>query len=231
MAWFKRASLTYNPPIETDSPFAQARQEWDDRMGSCLVRARNWRAMAFATAALAMVLGVSLAWLSFQSRFEVVFVPVDDFGKPGKIQRLDEPYRVQDSWVAYAIRQLVEQVRSIPTDPVVLRENWDRAYKFLAGDAVARMSEYGSSLEALRSGPTKARSVEVSNVLKRSNTTLQVNWVERTYRDGSHEATSRYTGLFTYTLRQPSNEQEAFDNPLGVLVTDFSWSEEFDAGL
>jgi type IV secretion system protein VirB5 len=231
MAWFKRASLTYNPPIENDSPFARARQEWDDRMGSCLVRARNWRAMAFATTALAMVLGVSLTLLAFQNRFEVVFVPVDEFGKPGRLQHLDKQYHVQDGWVAYAVRQLVEQVRSIPTDPVVLRENWDRAYKFLAGDAVTRMSEYGSSLEALRSGPTKARSVEVSNVLKQSDTTLQVSWVERTYRDGSLEATARYTGLFTYTLRQPSSEQEAFDNPLGVLVTDFSWSEEFDAGL
>ncbi len=231
MAWFKRQSLTYNPPIEMHSPFARARQEWDDRMGSCLVRARNWRAMAFATAALAVVLGVSLVWLSFQNRFEVVYIPVDKFGKPGQLQRLNKQYHVEDGWVAYAVRQLVEQVRSIPTDPVVLRENWDRAYKFLAGDAVARMGEYGSSLEALRTGPTKARSVEVRNVLKRSDTTLQVNWVEQTYRDGSLEDTARYTGLFTYTLRQPSNEQEAFDNPLGILVTDFSWSEEFDAGL
>ena len=229
--WFRRPSLSYTPPTENDSPFARARQEWDDRMGSCLVRARNWRAMAFASIALSLVLCVSLTWSVNRLEILPIYVPIDDLGKPGRLQRLNTDYKVEDSWVAYAVRQLVERVRSIPTDHVVLRNNWDDAYKFLARDAVAQMSEYSSSLDVFNGGRPIARSVEVSHVLKRSDSTLQVNWIEKTYRDGREDKKAKFTGLFTFTLRQPSTEQEAFDNPIGVFITNFSWSEEFDGEM
>ena len=40
---------------ESHNPYARAAAAWDDRIGSARVQARNWRYIAFASMALALI--------------------------------------------------------------------------------------------------------------------------------------------------------------------------------
>ncbi|MFZ4604492.1 MAG: type IV secretion system protein, partial [Caulobacterales bacterium] len=64
-------------------------------------------------------------------------------------------------------------------------------------------------------------------IVQRSKTSWQVSWVEST-SGGASGAGSRalYTGLFTVAVRAPTNANTLARNPLGIFITDFSWSPE-----
>ena len=50
-----------------------------------------------------------------------------------------------------------------------------------------------------------------------------------TFRHGLEKRSVRYTGLFEIKLIPPHNAHAVFNNPLGVYITSFTWSRDFDA--
>lgn len=213
-----------------ETPYTRAAKAWDDRIGSARVQARNWRYMAFATMAGMFLLGGGLVHVAGKKQVATYVVEVDRFGMPGRITLASEPYRPDAAQVGYFVGELVRLVRERPLDPVVMRKQWTRAYQFIAGDAVNTMNQYAASDSGLDAiGNRIARTVEISNVLQKSNDSYQVRWVETTYSNGMRRGQEAWTGLFQVTLQPPKTEEDSFRNPLGVYVTTFHWSREFAA--
>jgi type IV secretion system protein VirB5 len=185
--------------------------------------------MAFASLGLSAVLTFGLLYLSSRTRVEAFIAQVDPQGRiDGEVQLLDRGYTPTSAQVAFQLAELVRKVRSRPSDPVVLKQNWEEAYHFLAGDAVTAMSDYGSHAgltDPARQDTTIA--VEVISVLQRSDASYQVRWKETLYENGSSSAVSYWTGLFTTRIVPPTTARAVFQNPLGVYVTSFTWSQEF----
>ena len=50
---------------------------------------------------------------------------------------------------------------------------------------------------------------------------------DRFSSNGLQRSREAYTGLFEVKLVPPTNEADAFNNPLGLFVTNFSWSREY----
>lgn len=226
---FKQQTHSYQSQGSPQSPFAKAAQVWDERIGSARAAARNWRLMALAALGLSALLGGGLLYQSSRTRVEAYVPQVDPQGRlMGQVQLLDRGYTPTAAQVAFHVAELVRMVRSRPLDPVVLKQNWEEAYHYLAGDAVTTMSEYGS--HAGLSDPAKADTtiaVQIINVLQRSDASYQVRWKETHYDHGSQSSLSYWTGLFTVTIKPPTTARAVFDNPLGVYVTSFTWSQEF----
>lgn len=226
---FKRQTRSYSSQATPQSPFAKAAQVWDERIGSARVQARNWRLMAFAALALSAMLGLGLLYQSSRTRVEAYVAQVDPQGRLiGEVHLLDRGYTPTNAQVAFHVAELIRKVRSRPADPVMLKQNWEEAYRYLAGDAVTTMSEYGA--HAGLSDPAKQDttvSVEIISVLQRSDASYQVRWKETHYDHGSQSSVSYWTGLFTTTIKPPATARAVFQNPLGVYVTHFTWSQEF----
>lgn len=217
-------------PAAEESPYARAGQAWDDRMGSARIQARNWRYMAFATAAMAVVATAALAHVAGRKQVATYVVEVDRLGMPGRVTLASEAYRPGDAQAGYFVAEVVRLARERPLDPVVMRKQWTKVYAFLAGDAVASMNQYAAAdpgLDAL--GNRVARTVEVGSVLQRSKDAYQVRWVETTYANGVRRTQEQYTGLFSVTVRVPKNEEDVYRNPLGIYVSSFTWGREFVA--
>lgn len=225
---FKKQTRSYRSSGQEQSPFARAAQAWDERIGSARVQARNWRLIALATLGLSSMLAGGLLYQSSRTRVEAYVAQVDPQGRlVGEIQLLDRGYTPTTAQIAFHIAELVRKVRSRPVDPVVLKQNWEEAYHYLAGDAVTAMSEYGS--HAGLTDPAKQYttvSVEIVSVLQRSDASYQVRWKETHYNHGSQSSISYWTGLFTTMIKPPATARAVFQNPLGVYVTHFSWSQE-----
>jgi type IV secretion system protein VirB5 len=239
---FKKTTSTFPPksrgrsePHET--PYSRAAREWDNRIGSARVQARNWRIMSFAAMGGMLLLGIGLITLSRQKQVETFLVEVDPAGMPGRVTLAGQVYDADDATVGYFVGELVKLVRQRPVDPVVMRQNWAKAYQFLAGGAVASMNRYAAT-DPGTLGPGSsnaanhtARIVEIGSVVQQSERTWQVRWIEMTYANGVERRREQYIGLFHVAIRPPTTETETFRNPLGLYVTDFNWSREYTAPI
>ena len=215
---------------ETLNPYARGAAAWDERIGSARVQARNWRYIAFAAMLLALVSTAGAVVLGVKKQVATYVVEVDKAGMPGRITLVSEPYRPDTAQVGYFVGEVVRLVRDRPLDPVVMRQQWTRAYQFLAGQAVNAMNEYAANDNGLRSLPGQgatARTVEIGSVLQKSEGTFQVRWVETTYSGGVRRSREEYTGLFQVKIMRPRDEADTFKNPIGVYITNFTWGREF----
>lgn len=224
---FKTQTRSYQSQGVEHSPFVRAAQAWDDRIGSARVQARNWRVMAFACMGLTVLLAGGLLYQAAQTRIEAYVVEVDPQGRPGRIELIDKAYSPTSAQMAFHVAELIRKVRSRPIDSVVLKQNWEQVYRFLAGDAIRKMNEYASRTKPFDSTKRDtAIAVDILNVIQRSDGSFQVRWKETIYEHGSEAQTSYWTGLFTTELVPPNTAEALLHNPLGVYVTNFSWSQE-----
>jgi type IV secretion system protein TrbF len=213
-----------------ESPYARAAAEWDNRIGSARVQAKNWRLVAVGCVLLALISTSAAVYLAINKQVATYVVEVDKFGMPSKITLASTPYQPQSAQVGYFVGQLVRLARERPLDPVVMRQQWTKVYEFLAGQAVNTMNEFAASDTGLNALPGRgaiARTVEISNILQKSPDTFQIRWLETSYANGMKKSQEEWTGLFQVKLIPPRNEGDAFKNPLGVYVTHFTWSREF----
>jgi type IV secretory pathway TrbF-like protein len=223
-------SYGHGTKSQDTSPYARAAAAWDDRIGSARVQARNWRYIAFASMALALISTTGAMILGVKKQVATYVVEVDKTGMPGRITLASEPYQPDAAQVGYFVGEVVRLVRDRPLDPVVMRQQWTKAYQFLAGPAVNAMNEYASGDSGLKSLPGEgatARTVEISSILQKSNDTYQVRWVETTYSSGIRRLREEYTGLFQVKLMPPRDEADSFKNPIGVYIINFTWGREF----
>jgi type IV secretion system protein VirB5 len=219
---------------DSHNPYARAAAAWDDRIGSARVQARNWRYIAFGAMALALISTTGAVVLGVKKQVATYVVEVDKAGMPGRITLASEPYHPATAQVGYFVGEVVQLVRERPLDPVVMRQQWTKAYQFLAGPAVNAMNEFAASDTGIRSLPGEgatARTVEISSILQKAADSFQVRWVETTYASGLRRSREEYTGLFQTKLMPPRDEADAFKNPIGVYVTNFTWSREFSGAV
>ena len=66
---------------EAVSPYVAARHEWDERYGSLITQARNWRVTFQVSAVIALVAVTGATWLSVHSRTKVFVVALDHLGR------------------------------------------------------------------------------------------------------------------------------------------------------
>ena len=154
---FKRPAVHYGKTPEPETPYQKAAQVWDDRIGSARVQAKNWRTMAFG--ALILSAGFAGALVIQSARGTVVpwVVQVDKLGQAQSIAPASADYRPTDPQIAWHLARFIEQVRSIPADPIIVRQNWLRAYEWTTDrGAAARGRRHWRSRRG-RSGCRRSR--------------------------------------------------------------------------
>ncbi|MFT3727839.1 MAG: conjugal transfer protein TrbF [Terricaulis sp.] len=222
---WSRSVRSFAPPV-ADTPYQRARQEWDARMGSAMLSAHAWRRIAFAGLALAGVMGASLTVVALQKRTFVHVVEVDPQGRVMSVRPADGRWAPSQAEIASQLGRFVRLVRSLPTDGVVLRDNWVEAYRFLTPQAAAQLTEIARADDPFVSLGRVGRTVSVRSILARSDHSWEVSWVERNTNETGTSDPQIYTGIFTVTTRPPRTADEIANNPLGILISDFSWSRE-----
>jgi type IV secretion system protein VirB5 len=234
---FPNATTSYGHRTNGDTtpnPYARSAAAWDERIGSARVQATNWRYIAFASIALALISTIGVVVIGVKKQVATYVVEVDKAGMPGRISLASETFQPAAAQVGYFIGEVVRLVRERPLDPVVMRQQWTKAYQFLAGPAVNGMNEYAATDSGLRSVPGEgatARTVEIKNILQKSDGTYQVRWTETTYANGIRRSKEDFTGLFQVKLIPPRDEADTFKNPIGVYITNFTWSREFTGAV
>lgn len=223
---FKRPSVRYGRTPEPVTPYQRAQQAWDDRIGSARVQAKSWRLMALGELALVGGLSAALVWQSANGSVVPWVVQVDRLGQAQAVEPAVAGYRASDPEIAWHLARFIEQVRSVPADPIVLRQNWLRAYDYTTDRGAAALNDYARINDPFaRVGQTQV-SVEVSSVIRASNDSFRIAWVERRYEQGQQASVERWSAIVTLVLQPPRDAERLRKNPLGIFVHAINWSRE-----
>ena len=223
---FKRSSTHYGKMPEPVTPYQRAAQVWDDRIGSARVQAKNWRLMAFGSLFLAGGFAAALVWQSGHGTIVPWVVQVDRLGQAQAVAPAVADYQPSDPQIAFHLARFIEQVRSIPSDPIIVRQNWLRAYDFTTNQGAAALNDYARVNDPFTKVGKQQVSVEVSSVIRASPDSFRVAWAERNYENGQIATTSRWTAILTIIVEPPRNAERLRANPLGIFVNAINWSRE-----
>src|SRR5690606_23388974 len=122
---------------------------------------------------------------SMQSRVVPYVVEVDQLGEARAVTPAEAEYRPTDPQIAWHLRRFISNVRSRSLDPVLMRENWLAAYDFATDRGALFLNEYARAANPFAEVGRKTVSVQVTSVVRASDTSFQVKWTENQFERGS----------------------------------------------
>ena len=128
---------------KTLNPYTAARQEWDERYGDLISRAKHWRLIAFLSMATTLVCVTGMVTIGYRSHTVPYVVALDEVGRavpviPAK-QVAVKDVRLQEATVARWITNL----RTVVIDPVVQRKMVDEVYALASASSAASQTSDG----------------------------------------------------------------------------------------
>ncbi len=223
---FRRPSVRYGRTLEPETPYQRAAQAWDERIGSARVQARNWRLMALGELALIAGLAGALVWQSARGTIVPWVVQVDRLGEAQAVAPAIATFRPTDPQIAWHLARFIEQVRGIAADPIIVRQNWLRAYDFATDRGALALNDFARASDPFGRVGRQQVAVEVSSVIRASDDSFRVAWIERTYENGQLARTERWTAILTIVVQPARDAERLRKNPLGIFVHAINWSRE-----
>ncbi|MBX5086763.1 conjugal transfer protein TrbF [Rhizobium lentis] len=226
MNLFKRPAVHYGKTPQPETPYQKAAQVWDERIGSARVQAKNWRYMAFGSLVLSAGFAAALVYQSARGTVVPWVVQVDNLGQAQAVAPATADFPPTDPQVAWHLARFIEQTRSIPADPIIVRQNWLRAYEWTTDRGAAALNDYARANDPFTKVGKQQIAVDVSSVIRASPDSFRVAWIERHFENGQLSTTERWTAILTIVIQPPRDAERIKVNPLGIYVNAINWSRE-----
>ena len=225
-----------NPPLphtrsmdEPATTFTEARRKYEGTMGAAVVRAANWRLIAFAAIGLSVFLGGGLIYASSQPAAVPYYVDVDATGAAIGVAKANQNYEVQEKSIEYFLGQTIIKTRMVPKDVVQYRRNGEEAKYFYTKNGEKKLSDLMKSESPLDDiKHQRATDVELIGITKETGKgdNYQIRWKEKVYNGQELESENTMTAFVSVKLSQPKTEKQIQHNPFGIYIDDISWSKE-----
>lgn len=217
-------------PTGTESnPYLEARREWNERYGTYILQASNWRKIALLCGVTSLACVGGLAWISTQTKVVPYVVQVDKLGETRAAGFADEAQPVDQRIIKYSLGNFITWWRALTPDRVVERDNINRLYAMVASGSAAatKLNEQFRAKNPFKEAEKYTVTVQLLTLLPISGQTWQVEWSE-TYRDlrGDLQKKIRFRATVSVSLAVPTTEEEVSANPLGVFVYDFNFTQQ-----
>jgi len=223
---FRRPQLRYSETPIPVTPYQAAAQAWDERIGGARVQAKNWRLMAFGCLGLALLTSGALVWRAGQSLVTPYVVEVDSGGQVRAVGEAATPYRPTDAQIGFHLAHFISNVRSLAIDPVIVRQSWLEAYDYSTDQGATTLNEFARASDPFNRIGQVSIAIEITSVVRASESSFQVRWIERSYTHGALSGTERWTAILSIVVQAPRTEERLRRNPLGIYVNGLSWSKE-----
>jgi type IV secretory pathway TrbF-like protein/predicted MFS family arabinose efflux permease len=193
-----------------------------------LVKARaealRWRRVAFGAGALSMGLAIILVVSAGHAGAMLHAPAVERFAPADAPPQTERYVQASDPQIAYALSRFIEDVRSLSTDPIVVRSRWARAFRMVTDQGAQELNAFASDTGRLTRIGEQAVIAEVTSILRASEDSFKALWIERIYERGALARTERYRGVITISRKSASLDKE----PLGFHVDRIEVSQEGD---
>jgi type IV secretory pathway TrbF-like protein len=221
----------WTPDGDADTPYARARQEWDARMGSAVVAAKNWRLSSFASLGLVLLSVAGMIYLGSRPRAVPHIIQIDAIGAPsylGPVGQAASQYVPSDATLKYHLRRFLEDVRTLSSDAAVLKRNWLDAYTLVTPRGANMLSAYVAKPEndPFKRAATERATIEVASMVRVSADTWQIDWRETGWdKGGAPAASAVWRGMFRVIVQPPKTEEAMVKNPIGLYIDEFHWDK------
>lgn len=212
-----------------ETPYLAAKQEWDNRIGTSVVQAYNWRKIAFVLAGISFVLVVGLIISNMQPKYLPYIVEVGESQVTNVAKAAVLQYHPKNAQIKHYLLKFVEKIRGVSIDHEVNKKWLHEAYSFLTPKTANKLDQYFMSSENSMLHKVKEQQsvfVIVNAFTAVSNNVYELQWVEETHDlSGKLLAKEKFVGFVNIKVATPTNEKSILQNPLGIWITDFSWSK------
>ena len=214
-----------------ETPFRKGQAEWDNRIGTTVAQARNWRMACVATSLTSLILAGGLIAVSLQRKVFPVVVTVDP--SSGRAESLGAAgnlhYEVSEREIRYFLNQFILNVRTLPLDSVLLRRNWEAAYAYLSNSAATVLNEIAAKEALERKVGEDSTIIELISITRiGESNSFQARWKETLFKGTGGTERQILNGVFTIETRAPATEEQIMLNPLGITITAFQWNRELE---
>ena len=201
----------------------RAAQAWSRWLGAARAQAQHWRAVALGAISLFVVLSLALVISVSRAAVAPYIVNVDRLNQArGTNSSGRAP---SDPQIAYFLARFVKNIRSLSTDPVIVRSNWLDALNYVTGHGARLLSDYAHDSKPFINLGLRSVTVEVTNVIRASSRSFEIHWNEKTYQSGMNIKSERYTGI-AETIFESADTADPLKNPLGLFVDTFRWRRD-----
>ena len=229
---FNEVPTRFSQEQETpESKYSKAREEWDYRVGSATVRAKNWRLIAFVLAGITTIAISGLIFQSAKAMVKPYIIEVDkSSGAVMRVTSADEDYIIKEKNIEYFLQDFIEKTRSVSRDEVVYGQNWEKAYSFLSKEAGVKMDSMISEekqSDKLKNGISTQVKMKYIGKVDTKDNMYQLRWEENNYKmDGTLKDSIQMTAFAIIDFGKPKNAAMMKNNPLGLIIKDISWNRE-----
>lgn len=217
------------PKNQPNNPYLNARREWNERYGSEIKRAENWRLAALMIGVLCIIQEIGLVSMATQSKLVPYVVKVDKLGTAVAVGRAEAMDQKAELNVTKAqVARFIVDARSVVGDAFAQREQINRLYSMLPAGSRSHklLSESFQKDDPFKKGETTSVTVRITNVIRVSEKTWQIEWEEATSATNStNPVVQNWRANLSVAVNPPTTESQILANPLGIFVTDLNWSQ------
>jgi type IV secretory pathway TrbF-like protein len=221
-------------PQAPENPYLHARRHWNEHVAREIADKRMWQFIGLGCLAIAAAAVGGIVYIGAQSRFVPYVVEVDKLGQSVAVGRADRAAPADPRVIRSTLASFISDARLVTPDTDVQRAAVFRVYAHLGPQdpGTQQMNEWWNG--TAESSPFKRAaketvSTEIDSVLPQSAETWQVEWTETVReRPGSVLAKRHMRALLSIYTVPPTpatTDEQMRQNPLGIYVREFSWSE------
>jgi len=220
----------WTPDGPLDTPYLRARQEWDSRMGSAIVQAKNWRLATFASLASVLVSSLGMIYLGAQPKAVPHIIEVDRLGAAtyhGPVGQSD--YVPTDAVITYHLRRFIADTREISSDLAVLKHNWLDAYALVTPRGGNMLSAFVQKPEndPFRRAQDERVTVEMLSTVRAAGDTWQIDWRESSWDKGGSPLGMPviWRAMLRTVITPPKTAEAMQKNPIGLYIDEMHWDK------
>lgn len=224
----KGVPIRFTKTETPETKYTAAEYAYADRYGGHVVQAKNWRFACIISLCSSLLLIASNVYFATLPQVVPYIVEVD--GQTGAllgVTKSTEKSAPNENVIACFLWDVVKKSRTIPKDSVVYENNWNDVYTFLNEETANKMNEFAiksKHKEKLEQGMTTQ--LTMKSFMRTKENTYQIRWKEVLYdASGRAKAEEDLEGLFQL-IQTKTDEKAIYINPLGLIITDFNWSQE-----
>lgn len=213
----------------SSNPYLNSRREWDERYGSALSQAKNWRLAAYASLALAALAVLGIAYIGSKFKIQPYVVQIGHLGQPIAIAQPASGSAATQRIVEATVARWVWEARTVLPDAQAQKALLTRVYALLGPSAAPVMDRWYKAHSPFGIGSVNP---SVTSVLPTGPNTWQVSWTEDAYKNGQPLKRTNWeaiivTGIDSKIAARP---QVALYNPLGIYIKSITWTQIINNG-
>lgn len=191
----------------------------------------TWKSLSFI---FLILLSISLSitfYLSTRSSLIPYVIQVDSTGNAKAINPAYEVKYVPDEVTkSYFLKEVLKNMRSVPRDRVLLGRNFTTNLFFLNSFSEKKYRDLIKKekfTEMIQNFLSRDVAISSFTRISGSKNSYQIRWEEKVFnKNGEVILKEKLIGIFTLDKQQPRTLEEIENNPLGIILTDFSISKE-----